>query len=369
MEYTKDENELITVVLKDTANNDYLFREHITFDDTTGAIIAFFDQHFQLFTEVSSKNFIIYVKSKSNSPQFFTVKLVVGECIEGDGEDEIRVPYSLDFSKLNPLEDSAVFPEPGSPVFAMRVQDNGKIQWELVAPDKKPATRSVRQTECTDRSRSVENKKKIGSSYRYYVAKDQKTEWICCCRLEEVAALLNAGKIQEDYLTLQTGHDLQPFERTAKDPKAQWVTVSQLLKVAYADKPLVTVIIKDVPDNKILLAERYYSDASPQSVIYGVMDLYFDIHYKEFAQTPPRAFSVYFKSSERPPIVVDFRLIVENKTVYREVIGSMYAPHEEHFPYHYNDGPLRNVEPPDEFPTVPIEQNPPKYDPSAVLPP
>lgn len=207
----------------------------------------------------------------------------------------------------------------------------------------------------------------ITSQKRYVVAQNTTSERIgIFCGVEEIAALRNANKIQADYVAREwTG----PSSGQMKNDDAPWVTITQLLATAYKDKPIITVVLKDVENDKFLLNERYHSDDGPWQVALGAAENYFDQHYKEFAQTSPKEFRVYFKSEKCPPTVMSFKLKVESHTVYKGIIGSKYDPSEETFPYQFVDSSTpHNVEPPDEFPSVALDLKPPKYDPTAPLP-
>jgi hypothetical protein len=203
---------------------------------------------------------------------------------------------------------------------------------------------------------------------RYLVAQTRTSERICICGVEEIAALLNANKIQEDYVAREWTGPLSTQEMNNSD--AAWVTVAQLLAAVYKDKPIVTVVLKDVENNTILLSERYHSEDGPWQVALKSAENYFDQHLDEFAQTPPKEFLLYFKSDKCPPSVMTFKLKVESHTVRKGIIDSKYEPSEETFPYQFvDDSTPHNVEAPDEFPSVAIDLKPPGYDPTAPLPP
>jgi hypothetical protein len=200
---------------------------------------------------------------------------------------------------------------------------------------------------------------------RYFVAQTTTSKHICIREVEEIAALLNANKIQEDYVAREwTGPS---SDQMMQKGDTDWVTISQLLAAAYKDKPLVTVVLKDVENNTFLLSERYHSDAYPKQVALGAMENYLDQHFKEFAKTSPKDFFVYFKSDKCPPTVMTVKFKVESHTVKKGVTGYKGDPAEKTYPHTYDESESRKVEPPDEFPSVALELKPPKYDPTAYL--
>jgi hypothetical protein len=206
----------------------------------------------------------------------------------------------------------------------------------------------------------------ITPSKRYFVAQTPTSKRICICGVEEIAALLNANKIQEDNLAREWTCPSSDQMMTNGD--APWVTIAQLLAAAYKDKPLVTVVLKDVENNTLLISERYHSNDGPRQVALGAAENYFDQHFKEFAKTPAKQFLLYFKADKCPLSVMTFKLKVESHTVYKGIIGSKEDPSEETFPCEFVDySSPHNVEPPDEFPSVAFELKPPKYDPTAYI--
>src|SRR2546425_167820 len=94
-------------------------------------------------------------------------------------------------------------------------------------------------------------------SKRYLVAQTTTSKPICICRVEEIAALLNAKKIQEDYVARDGSIEM------LENSSGPWVTIAQLLADNYRDKPIITVVLKDVENNTFLISERYYSDHGP----------------------------------------------------------------------------------------------------------
>jgi hypothetical protein len=201
---------------------------------------------------------------------------------------------------------------------------------------------------------------------RYFVAASKASPQICIRDVAEIAALLNANKIQEHYVAREwTGPSSQQMMANDDTP---WLTIAQLLAEAYKDKPIVTVVLKDIENNIFLMSERYHSEDGPWQVAFGAMDIYFNKHFKEFDRAPPKEFLVYFKSDKCPPSVMTVKLKVGKYTVYRSVIGYKGDPAEETYPYTYDESEPRKVEPPDVFPSVALELKPPKYDPTAPLP-
>lgn len=78
---------------------------------------------------------------------------------------------------------------------------------------------------------------------RYFVAASKTSPQICIRDVAEIAALLSANKIQEHYVAREwTGPSSQ---RMTENDDAPWLTIAQLLAVAYKDKPIVTVVLKD----------------------------------------------------------------------------------------------------------------------------
>lgn len=203
---------------------------------------------------------------------------------------------------------------------------------------------------------------------RYFVAQTTTSKYIGIHTTPDIAALLNANMIQEDYVVTECACTGPSYAQLMKSGDATWVTISYLLAAAYNDTPLITVILKDVEKDTFLLIERYHSNDGPWQVALGAVENYFDQHFKEFAKTPPKTFRVYFKSDKCPPTVMTVTLKVGNHTVYKSVIGYKGDPSEETFPYTYDQSDPRNVEPPDEFPPVALGLKPPKYDPTAPLP-
>ncbi len=206
----------------------------------------------------------------------------------------------------------------------------------------------------------------ITPAKRYIVAQTTTSNSISTCAVEEIAALLNANMIQEDYVAREWAGSLP--DQAVKNVDEPWVTISQLLADAYKDKPLITVVLKDVENNAVIFSERYHSDDGPLGAAFGAMDCYFAKHFKEFAQTPPKEFLLYFKSDKCPPTMVTVKLKVGNVTCYKGVIGSKDAPAEEAYPYTYDESEPRKVETSEEFPSVALELKSPKYDPAASLP-
>lgn len=208
----------------------------------------------------------------------------------------------------------------------------------------------------------------ITPSKRYLVARTttSKPIYIHAYSVEEIASLLNAKNIQEDYVAREWNGPSS--DKMIKHDEASWVTIAQLLAGAYKDKPLITVVLKDVENDAFPLNERYYSGDGPWQVALGAAENYFDEHFKEFAKAPPKQFRLYFKSEKCPPSVITFKLKVESHTVYKGIIGSREDPSEEIFPYQFVDqSNPGKVEPPDEFPSVSFELKLPRYDPTAYI--
>jgi hypothetical protein len=204
---------------------------------------------------------------------------------------------------------------------------------------------------------------------RYFVAQTTTSKYVGIYTTQDIAALLNANRIQEDYVVTECACTGPSYAQLMKSGDATWVTISKLLAATYKDTPLITVILNDVENNTFLLTERYHSDDGPWQVALGAAEDYFDRHFKEFAKRPPKPFLLYFQSDKCPPSVMTFKLKVESHTVYKGIIGSKQDPSEETFPYKFVDySSPHNVEPPDEFPSVALELKPPKYDPTAPLP-
>jgi len=95
----------------------------------------------------------------------------------------------------------------------------------------------------------------------YFVAQTTTSKRICICRVEEIAALLNANKIQGDYVAREwTGLS---SDQKMNNGDAPWVTILHLLAAIYKDKPLITVVLKDVENNTFPFCERYHSTDGP----------------------------------------------------------------------------------------------------------
>jgi hypothetical protein len=203
---------------------------------------------------------------------------------------------------------------------------------------------------------------------RYYVAQAATSKRIGICSIEEIAALLNANKIQEDFVATECNPDGPSYAQIMKSEDAKWATIAQLLEAAYKDKPIITVVLKDVENSKFLINERYHSEDDPYSVALTAVENYFDQHFKEFAKTSPKIFLVYFKSDKCFPTVMTVKLKVESHTVKMGVTGYQGDPWEKTYPWQYSKPEPRKMEPPDQFPLVELEPKPPKYDPAAALP-
>ncbi len=204
---------------------------------------------------------------------------------------------------------------------------------------------------------------------RHFVAQTASSKYkIGIFSIEDVAALLNANKIQDDFVATECNLSGPSYAKIIQSGDAKWVTIAQLLEADYKDKPIITVALKDAENNEFLLSERYHSDAGPLLVAEGAMENYFDQHFKELAKVPPKEFLLYFKSDKCPPSVWTIKLKVGNHIVYRGVRGSKHDPAEEICHYTYDKSEPRNVSSPDEFPSVALELKPPKYDPTTTLP-
>jgi hypothetical protein len=148
-----------------------------------------------------------------------------------------------------------------------------------------------------------------------------------------------------------------------------WVKVSELLAEAYKDQPLVTVVLKDVENKTVILNERYHSKCFPRSVAVNAVLRYFDQHFKEYATASPKEFLVYFKSDKCLASVINLKLIVKPVTIRKGIKGSKHAPFEETYPYLCDDSESHILELPEKFPSAALDLKPPKYDPTATLPP
>ena len=108
MKQSKSGFQQITVILKDVANDSFLFREEYCSEDSpwdvaTDAVEKFFDGHYRAFAKASPKDFIVYFRSASLPPRCMTAKLTVKpftvhrSVIGYRGEPaEETFPYSLD---------------------------------------------------------------------------------------------------------------------------------------------------------------------------------------------------------------------------------------------------------------------------------
>jgi hypothetical protein len=201
---------------------------------------------------------------------------------------------------------------------------------------------------------------------RYFIARTPVSTKGEFCTISDIAAMLNSRIISEEFVAREITRETSGLKKT-KDG-AQWLPIAQLLAVAYKDKPLATVVLKDVEKNTFILSERYHTDSSPRSVVCGVVENYFDQHFKEFKEKVPREFLAYYKSDACPAYVITIKLEVGAFTVYRGTTGSKHAPHEETHPYTYDEDNRHELLPPEEFPSVALELKPPKYHPTAYLP-
>jgi len=203
---------------------------------------------------------------------------------------------------------------------------------------------------------------------RYFLAQTATSKYIGITTIEEIAALLNANKIREDYVAAERTSTIPSYVQLMKSRDAKWVTVAQLLAAAYKNEPLITVVLKDVENNTFLLSERYHSDDGPWEVALGAVEDYFDQHLNDFANTSMKEFQVFYKSDTCPPTVMAFKLKLEHHTVYEIVLAYKGDPALKTYPYAFDENECRKIEPPDEFPSVALELKPPKYDPTAPLP-
>jgi hypothetical protein len=204
---------------------------------------------------------------------------------------------------------------------------------------------------------------------RYWVTQDLNSKGIGVFRVEEIAALLNANHIQEDYLGHECSVGGPSYAQLTKSADAKWLSVSQILASAYSDRPLISVIVQTVETNTIVLAENCRSDDGPWQVGLRMMTDYFDRNLQDLAKRGLEDFAVYFASDRCPPTKVIVKLKLGNRTVYKGVSGSKQEPWEETYPYTCEESKPRSVESPDKFPSSALGPKPPKYDPTAPLPP
>lgn len=181
-------------------------------------------------------------------------------------------------------------------------------------------------------------------------------------RARDILFLLNAQKINEEYLVSECNRSDHSFEKLIQNGEEKWMTVGDLLFETYKDYPTVSIVVKDLATEKTLVSERYYSNDGPYSVALIVLENYFDQHYKEFKRGAQKDYLVYFKSINCPPCAMTVKLIVEETTTYKGVIGSDEPPFEETFPYSFEQSEAHEVESPVEF--AELKSKEPKYEPT-----
>jgi len=209
----------------------------------------------------------------------------------------------------------------------------------------------------------------IAPPKRYWVAQTRTTKYFSISTIPEIAALLNAKLISEDFMATEHNRFVHSYDKVLKNEAAVWVKVSELLAEAYKDQPLVTVVLKDIENNAFILSERYHSNGNPRSVAAKAVSNYFDQHYKEFERVTPKEFLVYFKGDKYPASKFNFKLIFKPETHLTGTTDSKHAPFEETYPYTFKDSESYVLEPPAKFPSVSLELKPPQYDPTSRLQP
>jgi hypothetical protein len=209
----------------------------------------------------------------------------------------------------------------------------------------------------------------IAPPKRYWVAQTRTTKYFSISTIPEIAALLNAKLISEDFMATEHNRFVHSYDKVLKNEAAVWVKVLELLAEAYKDKPLITVVLKDIENDTLAFSERYHSNNRPRQVAGGAIEIYFNQHYKDYAEKSPKKFLVYFMSDTCPATVMTVQLEVGDWIAKTGIIGSKYAPFEEVHHYAYDESDCRILESPSEFPPVALELKPAKYDPTAMLPP
>lgn len=204
---------------------------------------------------------------------------------------------------------------------------------------------------------------------RYIVASDENSKSLGAYSIEEIAALLNAHKITEKFVVTECNPDIRSYAQLIKSPEAKRATVAQVLEEIYKDKPIVTVFLKDSETNELLLGRRFYSKELPWYVAHKAAENYFDQQLDNLSKISSKKFFLYFTSDKCAPSFITFTFKAESRTFKKGITGSRHEPFEETFPYQFVDETIsQEVESPDEFPSVPHEQEPPGYDPTAPLP-
>lgn len=206
------------------------------------------------------------------------------------------------------------------------------------------------------------------TSNRYWVIKERGAKSVGLFIVEEIAALLNAEEIREDYLALESPNGVYSFDQAIRVGNAKWVKVSEVLSAAYADKPLVSVVLRDGETQTVLLAEQYRASDGPWQVALQTVENYVDQHLGKFATESTKEILVYFKSEKCPASMMTARLKIEEQTVKKGIIGSKDFC-EETYPYKLDPSVPRRLETPEEFPSVVVGTKPPKYEPTWPLPP
>jgi hypothetical protein len=196
---------------------------------------------------------------------------------------------------------------------------------------------------------------------RYFVTPSAAIESVRYCNVEQIAFYLNAGRITPDHLAAEMPPPEGLRFYNLKSPTLVWVPVLQILKEAYDDMPLTTVVVKDKANNNLLLSERFHSEWSSLEVAHGAVENYFQKCFKVYSQSSPKEFLVYFKSDQSPESVFVARLHVRDGAASPIHVGLIEGLDEDSPPYTYETAEPSKVLPPNEFPVADLDSKTPKY--------